>query len=181
MVLETRRKSGFGGCFLMMFLAAVAYLFLHPVFSAARESAQETRRFDDGRRLALAVRRYAAGHGGRLPGGGWTDALEQVDEGLQKQVWRMRDGQRLGYAAVPGVLDRELDPLPPETVLFVETRSGRLNDIVHDLSELGGSMRKGTAIAVAAEDCRRDFPTASLRPLVQIGVQLARQHAPNLK
>lgn len=181
MVAQERRRSGYGGCLIVLLLLMVIYLWLAPVFFAARDAARYSRRFDDGRRLARAVKRYAEGHKGLLPGAGWTDALEGADPGLQKDVWREEDEARLGYAAIPGTLGCALEGMDAETILFVETLSGRLNDVAHDLYDLGGRTRTGTAIAITVDDVRQEYPRARMRPLVEIGMQLQRQHTPGLK
>ena len=89
----------------MVILGLLAYGVLGRVFSEAREAAIESRRFDDGQRLARATAKYVREHGGKLPGVGWTDRLETVDAGITRDLWREQDGKRLGYAAIPGVLD----------------------------------------------------------------------------
>lgn len=174
------RRSGYEGCLFVVILGLLAYGVLGRVFSESREAAIESRRFDDGQRLARATAAYVRKHGGKLPGVGWTDRLETVDAGITRDLWREQDGKRLGFAAIPGVLDRSLSDLPPETILFVESRAGRSDSIVHDLGEVGGRLRKGTAVTVTAENVTRDAPTL-MTPLIRIGMQLARQHAPNLK
>jgi hypothetical protein len=181
--VEKRPVSYFGCVFAVLGLLIIGlagYVVLAPAFFDAREAARESQRFDHGKQLAEALKRHAALHDGRLPGAAWSSELESLDPGLESELFREVDGRRLGFGAVPGILQRPLRTMAPETVLFVETTPGRPNSIVHDLSEIGGRLRKSTAVAITVENVLDGAPI-SMSPLVRIGMQLQRQHAPNLK
>ena len=164
----------------LLIVGLAGYVVLASVFFDAREAAWESQRFDHGKRLAEALKRYAALHDGRLPGAAWSSELESLDPGLERQLFREIDGRRLGFSAVPGTLERPLRTMEPGTILFVEATPGRPNSIIHDLSEVGGKLRKSTAVTITVENVLDSAPI-SMSPLVRIGMQLQRQHAPNLK
>ncbi len=172
-------QKSYMGCVFAAAMLGAAFAVLRPAFLAGRSAAWLERSLDEGKWIAQAAASHARSHKGRLPGSDWRARLEAASPSLKGRLARTQGDEAVGYAAVPGTLDKPLADLPGETVLYVGYRASRNFDVLQRVEDVGDFNNPGRATAVTAEDVRGG--NGRFLPLARIGLLLGRQNAPGLR